>query len=129
MRVIATAPDTGRRWKLEPFDNGLCYQLFVEPMKGAINPRTGEAVKAEWTFTGKYPVSLSQGIKMMVDGMLADPNGTATIECDPKYLTKTVKKTIGDYVDKVIQSVEIDMAEQETKAVSALIDAITEEGE
>lgn len=130
MRVTLTAPDTGRKWKIEPLDNGLCYQMFVTPMKGAKNPRTGKKVKSEWTFTGKYPQDLPHGIKLMIEGMLNDPNGKAEIECDPKHLTKTFKKTMDDYIQKVIDSVTVEMAEFEEQALSTVMEVLgTTEGE
>lgn len=108
MRVIMTAPDSGRKWKLEPVDNGLCYQLYVSPVKGAKNPRTGEPVKSNWTTTGKYPTTLSNGIECMIDMMLNDPNGKQNLECDPRYLNKTFKKTMDEYINKVIDSIIIE---------------------
>lgn len=125
-----TAPDTGRRWKIEPFDNGLCFQLFVSPMKGAKNPKTGKPVKSEWAFTGKYPTDLPTGIECAVRGMLSDPNGKESIDCDPKHLTKTFKKSMDEYIQKVIDSVEIELTEKEQEAVGTLVDMLTQpEGE
>lgn len=125
MRIIATAPDTGRKWKLEPLENGLCFQLFASPKKGAKNPRTGEATKAEWVFTGKYPSDVAAGIKCMINGMLSDPDGTASIECDPKYLVKTIKKTIDDYIHQVIASVVIEATDLEEEAIATITEALS----
>lgn len=106
MRIILTAPDTGRKYKLEPLDNGLCYQIFVTPLKGTISAKTGKKIKSEWTFTGSYPSTIEHGIKMMIEKMLSDPHGKSDIECDPKHLTKIFKKKMDEYIEQVISSID-----------------------
>lgn len=124
MRVTLTAPDTKKKYKIEPLDNGLCYQLFVSPMPGAVNKKTGKPVKSDWIFSGAYPSTIEHGVEIAVHKMLADPNGNADIECDPKHLTKTIKKTMEDYINKVVASVEVEMTEAEEKVLGALTEVL-----
>lgn len=98
MQITITDPSTNYKWKLEPCSNGLGYQIFKSSKEGA---------KSEWTFTGKYPNNIPHGVELIINGILSDPEGNESIECDPKHLNKTFKKYMDDFVQKVIESIEI----------------------
>lgn len=89
MQVILENPSNHRRYKLTPYESGGCYKLYESPLPGALN-KQGEPVKAEWLFTGKYPLTIEAGLDMVWKRMLCD-------DCDPqdvalKDLGKTIKK-------------------------------------
>lgn len=89
MLVIVENPYNHRRYKLVPYESGGCYKLYETPLPGALN-KQGEPVKAEWLFTGKYPLTIDRGLDMIWKRMLCDDGDAREIEL--KDLGKQIKK-------------------------------------
>lgn len=113
MRVIMTDPDTGVKYKIEPFDNGLCFRVFksISHRKGE-KTRNGHEVKKDWSFTEKYPSSLDHAVSMVIDMMLNDPKGKAELAIKPDNAYKNIKRYLDDMTEKIIASIIVEEMEQ-----------------
>lgn len=108
MKIILQDPDTNELYKIEPFDNGLCYRIFknVEHKKGAAT-RNGHVVKNDWSFTEKYPCSLSHAIGIVIEMMLCNKDSDTAINSNPDDIRKAVNKYFKNMTQKIIESIEI----------------------
>lgn len=108
MQIILEDPDTGDLYKIEPFDNGLCYRIFrnVEHMKGK-KTRNGRTVKNDWAFTEKYPTSIAHAVSLVLEMMLCNKNNETVIRVRPNGIKKTLSKYFEDMTQHVISSIKI----------------------
>lgn len=71
VQIIAYNPATGRKWRIRPYSNGLCYVIEKSPL-GTVNPKNGQKIKSEYVSCEKYPVTLDRAISLMQQLMLTD---------------------------------------------------------
>ena len=81
MQVVITNPNNGRRWRLRPYQNGLCLMIEKSPIS-KVNPKNGREIKSEFVSCDRYPGSWEQGIRMMLQLAIMDPEDDATLVID-----------------------------------------------
>lgn len=105
MIVTLTSPTSGRRWKITPLANGLCYQIFKEQTKEIGSKlKSGKVIKNAWVDTGRYPSTLDHAIAMTVDLMLKDPDDQVEFAFevrDKKSLNKSAKDILKGFIDGI----------------------------
>lgn len=115
MILILTNPNTGRKWKIAPSDNGLDFQIFKEQTKKGSKSKSGKTIKSEWIFTGKYPSTFTDAIKMTLDLMMSDPDDKTELTLDAintRTLNKIYKQLCSEFIDKI----EIQLRKKRTSA-------------
>ena len=80
MIITIESPSGNRKWRLEPFDNGLCWRLLKTP----INPEA----KQEWINCECYHSTLPAALEALVDRMLKDPDDPTTLEFKAEDIKK-----------------------------------------
>ena len=85
MIVILESPTGKRKWKIEPYDNGLCFKISKTPIgivdvDGVLRNRDGKEIKQGWLDCRLYPTKLEHAVEKVVDLMLADPEDSVTVE-------------------------------------------------
>lgn len=108
MILTLTNPNTGRKWKITPSDNGLDFQIFKEQTKKGTKSKSGKTIKSEWVFVGKYPSTLTNAIQMTYELMLSDPEDKTEIELDvinTRVLNKTYKQILTDFTEGINVSI------------------------
>lgn len=85
MILIFQSPTGKRKWKIEPHDNGLCFEISKTPIMtvgvdGVARSKSGKVIKREWIPCHRYPTDLEHAVEMVVDLMLADPDDDITLE-------------------------------------------------
>ena len=107
MIIILTSPK-GKRWKAQPYSNGLCFECFVEnenygkPIKQG--KRKGQIDTTEWRSLGLYPSDLPAAIRILINRMTMDPDEKITISA-PSSDYKGIKKCIETYLNKITKEV------------------------
>lgn len=107
--VIITNPSNGRKYKIVPDSNGLCFQLFqTSLLKKGEKAKNGKEVKNEWQSTGKYPSSILHGLEIVNELMLKDPNYDKkdVIEFDAGDI-KRLDKYIKSHIKQMAESIEV----------------------
>lgn len=79
MRITITNPGNGRRWRLRPYQNGLCLLIEKSPIQ-KVNPKNGKPVTSEFVSCDKYPSTWEHGLKLMLDMMMNDPDDMGELE-------------------------------------------------
>ena len=106
MVVIVTDESNGRKYKLQPDNNGLSYQLWkTSLLKPGEKARNGKAVKNEWQFTGKYPRDITNGLSIISDMILKDPESKDTIAISTKDISN-LQKFLKKHLDSIKQSIK-----------------------
>lgn len=104
MIITLTNPNTGRRWKIKPYSNGLCYEVHRET-KGEIG-KNGKPIKSEFTFTGKYPNTLEDAIRTTINMMLTDPDDKTKIDLSASS-SRTMSRHFNEAIDKFIEGITV----------------------
>lgn len=91
MILTLTNPNTGRKWKIAPSENGLDFQIFKEQTKKGTKSKSGKTIKSEWVFVGKYPSTLTHAVELTLGLMLSDPEDKTEVELDA-INTRTLNK-------------------------------------
>lgn len=118
MKIIINDPSTNKKYKIEPFDNGLCWRIFrsIEHRKGE-KTRNGHEVNKEWSFTEKYPVSLDEAIRLTLAMMMQDKDDDTVFDIKPDAISRTVRKAIDDMADRIIQYIVLENVIERSKDV------------
>lgn len=107
MEVIITNPANGRKYRIKPDSNGLCYQLFqTSTLKKGEKARNGKEVKHQWQPTGKYPSSILHGLELVNDLMLKDPQCDEVLEFEAGDI-KRLDKYIKSHLKQMAESIEV----------------------
>lgn len=101
MQVIVTNPNNGRKWRLRPYQNGLCLMIEKSPIS-KVNPKNGREVKSEFVSCDRYPSTWQQGIRMMLQMALMDPEDGEELFID------NIEKTISMF-DVAMEKKILDM--------------------
>lgn len=83
MKIILTSP-SGRRWKIEPVDSGLCFAISKEP--AAKIGKNGRRITAEWLSCDCYPSTLGSAVSRCIELMLTDGSDEQEIVVDVESL-------------------------------------------
>lgn len=106
MIVTLTDPSNNRKWQIRPFDNGLCYAIYKEPLLNEEGKdKKGREVKEPWLFTRKYPHTMSDAIKLTCKLMMNDPDNLVEISVSSKS-ADDISKEIGRFLKRVRIEVE-----------------------
>lgn len=98
MLVIVENPYNHRKYKLAPYESGECFKLYVSPLPGAKNKK-GDPVSADWLFTGKYPLTINDGLSKIWNMILCDT--TDEREVDLKDLKDLIKRTRSEVIKTI----------------------------
>lgn len=106
MIVTMTNPGNGRKWRLRPYANGQCFLIEKSPL-GKVNRKNGMEIKSEFVSCDKYPMTLANGIRMMMEMLLADPEDGTQIDIETLMDTSDkVSLAISRRIEKIIVEVE-----------------------
>lgn len=106
MIVTMTNPGNGRKWRLRPYANGLCFLIEKSPI-GEVNKKNGQKIKSDFVSCDKYPMTLANGIRMMMEMLLADPEDKTQIDIETLMDTSDkVSLAISRRIDEIIVEVE-----------------------
>lgn len=108
MNIILTAP-SGRRWKISPVDNGLCYLISKQPVRKT--GRNGKPIKSEWISCERYPSGIQHAVSSCIEMMMCDPDDNSTIEVDNLDL---LNQALRLFAEKI--SYEIDASVRSVRA-------------
>lgn len=86
MIITVESPSGNRKWRLEPFDNGICWRLLKTP----INPDA----KQEWINCECYHATLEAALKAMLQRMLCDPDDPTTFEFAPEDIERQAMRVM-----------------------------------
>lgn len=81
MQIVVTNPNNGRKWRLRPYPNGLCLVIEKSPL-AKVNPKNGKEIKSEFVSCDRYPSTWQQGIRMMLQLALMDPEDDEQLHID-----------------------------------------------
>lgn len=81
LQVVVTNPNNGRKWRLRPYQNGLCLMIEKSPIS-KVNPKNGREVKSEFVSCDRYPSTWQQGVRMMLQMALMDPEDSEELVID-----------------------------------------------
>lgn len=108
MEIILTNPSNGRKYKITPHDNGLCFSIWQTTLlKKGEKAKNGKAVKHEWQHTGKYPFDLACAINIVRSLMLMDKDSDPPFEIDAKEIDK-LDRHMKQWQDRVLKTIEIE---------------------
>lgn len=102
MIVTMTNPSNGRKWRLRPYANGQCFLIEKSPI-GKVNRKNGQKIKSDFVSCDKYPMTLANGIRMMMEMLLADPEDGTQIDIETLMDTSDkVSMAISRRIDEII---------------------------
>ena len=102
MQIIVST-DSGKRYKISPTANGLCYQVYTKPKIVKVDKdgnrigKNGKIIKEDWVFTEKYPPTIDAAFRCIAEMVLKDPDDDTEITCninEYKEVAKAIKKKI-----------------------------------
>lgn len=103
MEIIVNHVEGKCKYKLLPYDNGLCWQIWksVDGKKGT-KAKNGHVIKSDWIFTGKYPSTIEYGLELIYNMMMMDSDDKVEFDSsDAKALRKFIRDSIKKFVDKI----------------------------
>lgn len=105
MVITMTNPGNGRRWRLRPYSNGLCYVIEKSPL-GKVNSKNGKEIKSEFVSCDKYPMTIEIGIETMLQMALRDPEDEEQMDIEPimdtpQEIAKRIKKKLDEIVIEI----------------------------
>lgn len=109
MVITMTNPGNGRRWRLRPYSNGLCYVIEKSPL-GKINPKNGKEIKSEFLSCDKYPMSIEAGIETMLQMALRDPEDEEQMDIEPIMATP---QRVADMIKAKLDEIVVEIGEKE----------------
>lgn len=114
MIVIFESPTGMRKWKIEPFDNGLCFKISKTPIgyvdsDGVLrSKKNGKEIKEDWIDCRIYPTTMEHSIEKVVDLMLADPEDQIEVQFSGIDMRKGMEKIFKAWFKKVKLEVQDD---------------------
>ena len=102
MIITIESPSGKRKWRLEPFDNGLCWRL----LKTSINPKA----KSQWINCECYPTTLPGALKALVDRMLKDPEDPVALDFKAEDVEKQAMRVLKAWLKQA--GIEVENHEQ-----------------
>lgn len=113
MIVILESPTGKRKWKIEPYDNGMCFKISKTPvgvveLDGVMRSRkNGKEITGEWIDCRRFPVTLEHAVEMVVDLMLADPDDDVKLEFSGIDMRKGMNKIFKNWLKDVMKTLEV----------------------
>jgi hypothetical protein len=114
MVVIFESPTGKRKWRIEPYDNGMCFRILKSPIgvieqDGVMRSRkNGKEIKGEWIDCHRFPVTLDQAVAMVVNLMLADPDDTVKLEFHGIDMKQGMEKIFKRWLKDVKKTLEVE---------------------
>ena len=110
LKIDIVSPSGRRKWRIEPYDNGLCFRILKTPMgverNGRLYAKNGKEIKSEWVNCEKYPTSIDSALEHVVDLMLADPDDPTELEFDAADVRKAATRVLREYIKKAKMEIE-----------------------
>lgn len=106
MEIIFTNPVNGRKWKLKPYNNGLCLSIYRQPL-GEIS-RSGLEIKSDFVPIDHYPSTWAQGIRSVLRLMCLDTKEDETIDID---WSDDLEEKITEIFERKVSEIEIEIKE------------------
>ena len=98
MIITIESPSGNRKWRLEPFDNGLCWRL----LKSSIDPKA----KSKWIDCTCYHSSLASALEALVERMLKDPEDPVSLEFTGVDIKRSVVRVLKNRIKDLTMEVE-----------------------
>lgn len=98
MQIVMTNPANGRKWRLRPYQNGLCLMIEKSPIS-KVNPKNGKEVTSEFVSCDRYPNSWPQGIGMILKMALMDTDDNDEIDFDS--IDKAITGVAAAFTNKI----------------------------
>lgn len=107
MQLILRNGKDGRRWRIRPYQNGMCLQIDKSPMQ-KVNPKNGREIKSEFVSCERYPSTWPAAVATVVKLMLSDPEDEATFEVDASEIEKGIEEIIAGKVAEITFEIKED---------------------
>jgi hypothetical protein len=111
MIIIVKNPVNGRRYKIEPMDSGLCFQIFKEPLSTDVS-KNGKPIKSDWLSCEKYPTTIDHAINLCVEMMMLD-KGHEELHL---HISSTDLMHFGEGIRRAIQNLSWEVNAEAIKA-------------
>lgn len=114
MIVILESPTGKRKWRIEPFDSGMCFKILKTPIgyvdtDGVLrSKKNGKEIKGEWIDCKIYPSTLEYAVEKVIDLMLADPEDEITMEFSGIDMRTGMEKIFKRWLNKIKKEIEND---------------------